>query len=111
MVSIDVVRRLCNLPRDHRMGEKSAYQLVHDVGIELQTLSVEPIGAFLRENPELITEWLRWSENKRSSDGYYFLEEKGVYIVGYYPEGVRLDFDNPISACASFIVKEVSSIW
>ena len=93
------------------MGEKTAHQLLHDVEIEFQTLSVEPIEEFLRENPELITNWLQWSEDKRSSPGYYFREVKGVYVVGHYPEGVRLDFDDPISACADFIVKEVNSIW
>lgn len=111
MNSVESIRRICSLPADIRRGRKSPYELVHGAGIEPRTLTTASVTRVLRSNSELVTDWLHWSEDKRSTAGYYFLEEKGGYVVGHYPDEDRVEFDDPIAACADFIVKEVNSIW
>lgn len=111
MNSLDPVRAICNLPNAFRDGTKSPYELVHQTGIDLTSLDVDAIRALLAAAPELVTAWLHWSEDKRSSPGYYFTAEGDHYVVGRYPSGERLEFRDAITACADFIVKEVKSIW
>ncbi len=112
MNSIETIQRICNLPSEFRSGSKSAYELVHDSGIDARSLTPESVSAVLLPKPELVSDWLDWSENKRSTPGYYFLaEEGGLYIVGYYPGDTQFEFSDPIAACADYVVKEVNSIW
>jgi hypothetical protein len=99
--------RICRLPTDFHRGSKSAHQLVHEAGIERSSLSAASVASVLRSNPTLVDEWLRWSEDQRSTSGYYFLEEQGQYVVGRHPGGEFAAFDDRIAACAEFIVKWV----
>jgi hypothetical protein len=71
---------------------------------------VESVVEFLNSEPELVDEWLRWSADKRTSQGYYFLVEDRHYVVGYFPGDERVKFDDPVLACANFVVKEINEI-
>ena len=108
---VEPIQRICNLPAEFRNGSKSAYEIVHDAGIDPRTLTPESISAVLLSKPELVSDWLHWSEDKRSTPGYYFLAEGNSYVVGHYPSDEQLKFSDPIAACADFVVKEVNSIW
>lgn len=101
------VESLCNLPRDFRQAEKSAGELADASGIEPDALSTASVAAVLRSNPALVDDWLGWSQDQRSTPGYYFLEEDGKYVVGRCPGTGRVTFDDPFEACADFIVKWV----
>jgi len=107
-----VVERLCNLPNAFRGGMKSSVQLVAESGIAQceSALSVDAVAQHLGKHPELIEEWLRWSDDKRSSDGWYFLRGDDAYVVGFYPNRKALRFSRAEIACAEFVVREIHSI-
>jgi hypothetical protein len=110
MSTFDAIQRICNLPADFRDGEKSAHDLIREAGIDVRSLTTDSIAAILKTKPELVTEWLQWSEDKRSSPGYYFLSDGQRHIVGYYPGDEQVEFADPIAACADFVVKEVNAV-
>ena len=110
MNSVAAIQRICNLPVQFRKGGKSPQQLVHDAGIDPSTLTHDEVSAVLKSKPELVSDWLRWSEDKRGASGYYFSEGK-AYVVGYYPGDDQLEFTDPIAACADFVIKEVNAVW
>ena len=106
----DAIELVCNLPAEFRGGDKSPRALVRDSGVDVRALSTDTVAAVLKSKPELVSEWLRWSEDKRSSPGYYFLDEGLHHIVGYYPGDERVEFDDPVAACADFVIKEIKSL-
>jgi hypothetical protein len=110
MNTFDAIQQICNLPTEFRDGEKSSRDLVREAGIDVRSLTAESIAAVLKTKPELVTEWLQWSEDKRSSPGYYFLSDGQRHIVGYYPGDEQVEFVDAIAACADFIVKEVNAV-
>jgi hypothetical protein len=99
---------VCHLPVMFRGGNKSFVQLVSESGVSKGNLTTEALVPFLKENSSLIEDWLRWSEDKRASSGWFFRQEDGGYIVGEYPNGERLAFQTAAAGCAAFIVKEVA---
>jgi hypothetical protein len=107
-----VIERLCNLPANFHGGDKSPRQLVAEsglVGCEA-VLSVDGVSRYLSGHPKLIEQWLRWSEDKRVSSGWYFMRKADKYVVGYFPKGETLLFAEALPACAEFIVREVQAI-
>ena len=107
----EAIQQICSLPAEFHKGRKSAHELVHDTGIDPEMLSTESVSAVLKSKPALVSDWLQWSEDKRSSPSYYFSSEGNSYVVGHYPGNDRVEFADPIAACADFIVKEVKTIW
>ena len=105
----EVVARICRLPIDFYCGTKSMVQLVADSGIEAQptALSVVNLTKYIGTNPEIVESWLRWSENKRVTSGWFFSRHGDRFDVGFYPKGKVLAFSEPTVACAEFIVREV----
>jgi hypothetical protein len=61
----------------------------------------------LRADPALIDGWLLWSKNKRVSSGWYIERDGDGCVVGYFPKGKRLRFDDVPLGCAKFILLEV----
>ena len=104
------IKRICHIPADFRKGNKSFHSLVHDTGIESRVLTAASVVSVLLPNPELVDDWLSWSEDQRSSSGYYFLEENSKYVVGCYPGEELVEFSDRLAACADFIVKQVNSV-
>jgi hypothetical protein len=80
-------------------------------------LSRDAIIEVLSSDPSLIQDWLRYSGDKRTSSGWFLMENGRV---GYLDtrlnasHDIRLDLgptnDNLASACAEFIIKETNGI-
>lgn len=107
-----VVERLCRIPAEFSGGNKSPVQLVAESGLAQResALSVEAVSTYLSRYPALVEQWLRWSEDKRASPGWYFMRESNKFVVGYYPNGETLSFAEALPACAEFIIREVQAI-
>lgn len=65
---------------------------------------------------DLLQAWLSYSEDQRTSDGWYFTrsEAAGAWEVGQLRGRKREVFSNPAAACAAFvarIVGEPAAIW
>ena len=108
-----ILERACCLPRDFfEDGSKSTVQLVQEGGIREHPdcLSVPAIKSVLRRQPELVAWWQRWSENKRVSAGWYFLEDDGEFVLGYFPDGKEQRYADALDACAEFVLRELKSL-
>ena len=90
----------------------SFIELVRDVGIwrHRRELTRDAIASALRAHPELIDSWLLWSMNKRTGSGWYFEQQDDGYVVGYFPKGQELRFEDIAVGCTEFILREVSAI-
>lgn len=111
---MDVVTRVCDLPVQFKArGTVSVLDLVDESGYRADpaSLTVDAVCAHLRGHPDLVDAWLAYSEDKRTSAGWYVTQRSGdTFEVGHYPEGDRISVTGPVSACAEFIVREVRSI-
>jgi hypothetical protein len=106
------------LPREfHSLGNVSVFSLLKATGyFELyDQISEADIGAALTRRPECVDAWMQYSEDKRTPSGWYFTSnDEGCYEVAYlanaYTRTNRVQYDDAIKACASFIKHEVESI-
>ena len=68
----------------------------------------------MKKEPELIGQWLQWSEDKRNFPTWYFTRgDDGNCLVGHLPEGKEFDEINTsdaFKACAAFIKLEAERI-
>src|SRR5438270_7370761 len=110
----DLVRTIARIPREFdRRGDAPARDLVLESGyVEArEALTFDGLGDFLRTNPELVGDWLRYSESKRATGGWYFRQQKsGAWEVGLAPETEPVFIGNKLDACATFILCEVANI-
>lgn len=113
----DVVANICRLPMDLKTRMYSKTDLIQRSGVisEPQAINTSNISKHLREHDELIDAWLTLSGDQRTSSGWYFYrEEDGQWVVGYFPEsgriedGERLFYSDPIDACANFIIRYIN---
>jgi len=108
----EIVEAICALPDLFRSGSASTVDLVRLSGLpeSPEALTRAEIVALLAERPELIDGWLRWSEDKRTSSGWFFVSEAGAFVVGFHPEGERLVFSDCTEACAEFVLREIADL-
>lgn len=112
---MNTLELICRLPCDyHKIQTKSMIQLVSESGY-LQNniaLSTEAIENYLRSHPELVKEWITYSEDKRSSSGWYLEVNKSENsaIVGFHPKGEVFKFSDQFKACAKYIDLEVKEL-
>jgi hypothetical protein len=95
------------------IGNVSMYSLLRQSGyFEVGSqVSKEMISDVLVQHPELLDEWIEYSEDKRSDHGWYIRRESdSTFKVGYRPNGDSELFSNGIDACAAFIKFECESI-
>lgn len=113
----DTVNKILSIPREfNNLRNTSIYSLLKESGYfeTYNQVKEVDIAEALKKQPECITDWLMWSEDKRSSSGWYLKQnEFGKYTVGYFPE--RKDFklteySDLTEACAVFIKREIEEI-
>ena len=110
----DVIASVCRMPSEfHRRGDVSILRLAEDSDYRAHqtAIGVEDFRQYLQAHPELVGEWYVYSDNKRTSSGWYF--DHATRRVGYY-SGSRREreqtFDDVTQACAAFIKHEIDSI-
>lgn len=97
----------------HRRGDVSILRLVEDSDYRAHqnVISVADFQKHLQTHPELIVDWYVYSDNKRTTSGWYF--DYAARQVGYHsgsrPERQQT-FDDVTQACAAFIKYEMDSI-
>lgn len=111
------VAGLIHLPRNaNRLGDVSIYSLLLDLGYfdVHNQITEEGIQRALVGEPECVAEWLRFSDDKRVSAGWFFRKGDKVYQVGYFPAKSKhdqsVDYIDGTTACAAFIKREIEDI-
>ncbi len=113
----DVVDAVVRIPRDLEDGRTVSFHallMASGYAKEHAAVDVAMIEAALRAHPEFIGGWLQYSDDKRTSTGWFFrVDGRGGWEVGYVDRGV---FDNvsryqdELVACAVFIKKEIDAV-
>lgn len=103
---------VCRIASDfHRLDNVSVLDLLRESGyLQSPAVLVQELEDALRSYPDLIDEWARLSEDKRTGSGWYIRRpgsQDAEWIVGYYPRGREHRFSDRFKACAFFIKQEV----
>lgn len=118
MMITKISDRLVHLLNDFsRISNLSIYSLLKETGYyEIHDqISVQNIRDALVKYPECIDEWITYSEDKRSSSGWYIKkEEDGQHTVGFIGGNKHANYNEKysdrIDACARFIKFEIDHI-
>lgn len=113
MSTTDTIRALIHLPRKFNdLGDVSVYSLLHHSGYfeNHHEITEDAIHEMLLGQPECIDEWVRFSDDKRSSSGWFLQRGSKGYQVGYFPDGKAVDYFDDAVACAAFIKREIENI-
>jgi len=112
--------QIVTMPRRfHSLGNISIFSLLEETGyFELHDqISEGDIRTALLCWPECLQEWIQYSEDKRSSSGWYLtLDDEGLYETAYFdikavPNTTnRVEYESAVDACAAFIKHEIESI-
>ena len=76
-------------------------------------ISTNDIKNAINKRPDVVEDWLNWSENKRVSQGWFFKNDSEKYIVDYFPYKTnvkRSAISDAYEACAIFIKNEIEDI-
>ncbi len=110
----DIIKKIIFIPRKfHELKNISTFDLLKDSGYfqNFKNISKKSIYDVLKINSDCLNEWILYSEDKRTTSGYYFLKGWLFYIVGYYDPTKKNNykklFINKIKACADFIKEEI----
>jgi hypothetical protein len=116
----DIATQIVTLPQTfHSLGNVSIFTLLKATGyFELHDqISEGDIRSALLCCPECVQEWIQYSEDKRSSSGWYLtLNDEGLYETAYFdikavPNTTnRVKYGHAIDACAAFIKHEIESV-
>lgn len=114
----DIADAIVRLPRTLRAGgDVSMYELATRAGYfeHYDRIGEAVIKQRLRGAPELVDEWLAYSEDKRVGRGWYFrIVPDGGYEIGYYgsvagQHSSRVYADR-FEACARFVKQELEAL-
>lgn len=107
---------IVDLPKEfYNNGNISIYSLLKETGYfeHHSKISESDLRDQLVERPENIQHWVKWSEDKRTSSGWYIENKGGKCIVGYFPEKENAkpkEYSSVELACAAFIKLEIEEI-
>ena len=96
------------MPVDFYGGSKSMVELLGESGVNRcpAALTVPNLSAYIADHREVIEGWLRWS-HKPVASGWYFERQGKGFVVGFYPNGEKLTFEEATLACAEYVAREV----
>jgi hypothetical protein len=108
----------CSLARDYRGKNMSPMALLAASGYRKHrdTIDVAKIRKYVEQHPELVGDWMAYSDNKRTSTGCCFYAESssGPYVLSYFPSRnpskTDQKYSNESEACAVYIKYELESI-
>ena len=108
----------CSLARDYYAKNMSPHALLIVSGYRehRSSITVEKIRDHVTKHPSLIGDWIGYSENKRTSSGWYFSADSphGPFVLGRCPTSgparTEKTFSDGTEACAHYIKHELESI-
>ena len=113
-----VILTLLKLPADFlARGDASPSTLLVESGYlaEHEAIQADDIERELQSRPERVAEWLQYSDDKRSSAGWYLKRSAdGKWVVGHVgkagrgrPESIH---ESAVKACSVFIKNEIEEM-
>lgn len=112
------IERVCAIAREFR--DRSLREAINASGYrEIRPeLTIPALQDVLENNPDLVEDWLRYSEDKRTSGGWALAgdPEHGWHVEQPFPEHLpqgransrpRRTYDRAPTACADYILSEI----
>ena len=112
IVENPIVSAVCQIPIAYRRSDReSLQQLVVKSGYfeKPDELSVSAVAEFLRRNPELVDQWFYFCEDKRTTAGWYIIDERYRFVVGQI-NGPKMAISDRVAACAEYVVREIGEV-
>jgi len=117
MTKPNTVINIINIPVEYnKRDDVSIFSLIEESGYfnAHDQITYDDIRAAIVEYPESVNAWLQYSEDKRSSDGWYFKPADQGYEVGFFGQKMidrkHQIYSNRLEACAVFIKNEIEAI-
>ncbi len=95
---------VCRDASIHSLLQESGYFAVH------KAVTEDAIHDALREHPELVSDWIDFSDSKRASSGWFLRRGATGYQVGHYSDHEPVEYLDELTACAAFIKREIEDI-
>jgi hypothetical protein len=111
-----MIKKICQIPIEFKSGNKSICDLLKETGYfeNSDSVTIDSFDKYLKNNDKIIQEWLAYSEDKRTSGGWYIIKKNNSIIVGHLDNEIgsaeEKEFDDISKACAVFIFNEIKSI-
>jgi hypothetical protein len=109
-----VILNVIDLPKKFRFSnDKSIFALLAETGYFDMHAQISERAVYdeLSERRDYISEWLRFSEDKRSPGWFLSRRADGKYLVGNTAgSGDPISYEDEVAACAAFIKREIDSI-
>ena len=113
MTHQDGFARICDIPAVFRRGERSVHEVVRASGYPdfRGRFAARELADYLRAHPEVIESWVAYSQDKRTSEGWYLRPPYSIGRVTRAPPPMReVQHVDLGAACAAFIIAELDDI-
>jgi hypothetical protein len=104
---------ICDIPTALRAGGHSLRDVVDASGYAALRgeFAARELAAYLRDRPAVVESWVAYSEDKRTSEGWYLRPPNAVGRVVLSPPPVREQrYPDLAAACAAFIIAELGDV-
>ena len=112
-----IVEKVVKLPFDFHRMNKSIYTLLEESGYfeNYNQVDESNILIAIKKQPDLVNDWLQYSDDQRSSPCWYFKQsdDKKYFFVGHYTESKKfegINFTNKLEACAAFVKRYIELV-
>ncbi len=103
----DCIDKICNLPLTFKQVDKSLNALLTETKFQFfyKEISIADIIQYLQIHPDLLDVWKQYSDDKRTSGGFYYHSK---YIGSIDHITFDKTFTSDTAACAEYILREIS---
>ena len=114
MNKAETLRRICEFAKAYSAERiKTPLQLFAETGYQANRTAItdEEIEKEIEKNPQLLSEWLAFTEDKRWTPSWGISKNKKEYVVFHVSTNGKVDqnfrFESGASACALMVRKEM----
>ncbi len=103
----DCIDKICNFPLTFKQVDKSLYALLIETNFKnfYKEISLGDIIQYLQIHPNLLEVWKQYSDDKRTTGGFYY-REKYIGSIDHIKFGKT--FTSDTLACSEYILREIS---
>lgn len=108
-----IIEDILLIPEKYHTLNVSLIFLVNESGYSqhYSDISETDIYEALKQEPEIAKQWLSYSEDKRTSLGWYLQQAgRGYYVGSLTEKSGSVLYPNLLEACAAYIKKEIEGI-